>query len=69
MLKTNFFNLIVARNTEKTLKTTTIFIKAAEKRVNALKCRVNDAFRNNDSEENNDKNIIKVIRFEVKAAV
>jgi hypothetical protein len=49
------------RNTEKALKTAAVFIKVAEKRVNALKCCMNDAFHNNDSKENSDENIIKVI--------
>jgi hypothetical protein len=60
-LKINFFNLIVACNTKKALKTIIAFIKTAEKRVNVLKYRMNNAFRNNDSEENSDENIIKVI--------
>jgi hypothetical protein len=34
-----------------------------------LKYRMNNAFRNNDSEENSDENIIKVIWSEIKAAV
>jgi hypothetical protein len=68
-LKINFFNLIAARNTEKALKTAAVFIKAAEKRVSALECRMNNTSRNKDSKENSDKNIIKVIQFEVKAAV
>jgi hypothetical protein len=60
-LKINFFNLIAMRNTEKAFKATTVFIKTAEKCINALKCCVNNTFRNNNSKENNDKNIIKVI--------
>jgi hypothetical protein len=54
-LKINFFNLIITRNTKKTFKITTTFIKTAEKRC------MNDAFRNNNSKKNNDKNIIKII--------
>jgi hypothetical protein len=68
-LKINFFNLIITRNTEKTLKIIIIFIKTIKKRVNALKCRVNDAFRNNDNKKNNDKNIIKIIQSEIKIIV
>jgi hypothetical protein len=60
-LKINFFNLITAHNTEKAFKVTAIFIKTIEKRINTLKYRVNNASRNNDSEENSNKNIIKVI--------
>jgi hypothetical protein len=68
-LKTNFFNLVAARNIEKALETAAAFIEAAEKRVSALEYRVDDTSRNNNSKENNDENIIKVIRSEVKAAV
>jgi hypothetical protein len=69
ILKTNFFNLITARNTKKAFKAITAFIKAAEKRVDALKCYVNNAFRNNNSKENNNKNIIKIIQSEIKTAM
>jgi hypothetical protein len=68
-LKTNFFNLVAARNIEKALEAAAAFIEAAEKRVSALERRVDDASRNNNSKENSDENIIKVIRSEVKAAV
>ena len=68
-LKTNFFNLVAARNIKKVLEAGAVFIEAAEKRVNALEYRVDNASRNNNSKENSDENIIKVIRFKVKAAV
>jgi hypothetical protein len=61
MLKVNFFNLIVAYNIEKALKIAAAFIKAAEKHINTLKRCVNDAFCNNNSKENSDENIIKII--------
>jgi hypothetical protein len=60
-LKTNFFNLIITRNTEKALKIIIVFIEIAEKRVNVLKRRMNDVSRNNNSKENSDGNIIKII--------
>ena len=69
MLKTNFFNLVAARNTEKALEAAATFIETAEKRVSALERRVDDASRNNSNKENNEENIIKVIRSEVKIAV
>jgi hypothetical protein len=69
MLKINFFNLIVIYNIKKALETAVAFIEAAEKHISALKCRVDNMSRNNNSKENSDENIIKVIRFEVKAAV
>jgi len=68
-LKTNFFNLVAARNTEKALEAAAAFIEAAEKRVSALERREDDASRNNNSKENSDENIIKIIRSEVKTAV
>jgi hypothetical protein len=68
-LKTNFFNLIAVRNTEKVLKIAAVFIKATEKHVSVLKYCMNDVFYNNNSEENSNENIIKVIRFKVKAVV
>jgi hypothetical protein len=40
-----------------------------KKRVSALKHYIDNVFRNINSKENSDENIIKVIRFEVKAAV
>jgi hypothetical protein len=60
-LKTNFFNLIAARNIKKTFEIIIIFIKTAEKRVNMLKRRINDASRNNNNKKNSNKNIIKII--------
>jgi hypothetical protein len=49
---------------EKALEITIIFIKTAKIRVNALKRRVYDASRNN----NND-NIIDVIRIKIKTTI
>jgi hypothetical protein len=69
ILKINFFNLIAARNTEKALKVTIIFIKAVKKCVNTLEYHMNDASRNNNSKENSNENIIKIIQSEIKAAV
>lgn len=69
LLKTQFFNLVAARDTEKALEAAEAFIVAAEKRVDALKHRVDDASHNKSSKENSDENIIKIIRSEVKAAV
>jgi hypothetical protein len=66
MLKTTFFNLITTRDIEKTLETAIIFIKAAEKRVNALERRVNDAPYN---DKTNNENIVKIIYTEIKTAV
>jgi hypothetical protein len=54
-LKITFLNLIAARETEKALKITTVFIEAVKTRVIALKRRINNAFRNNN------ENIIDVI--------
>jgi hypothetical protein len=63
-LKTTFFNLAAARETEKALEAAAAFIEAAEARVIALERRVGDASRNNNNES-----IIDVIRTEVKTAV
>ena len=63
-LKTTFFNLAAARETEKALEAAVIFIKTTKTRIIALKRRVNDASRNNSNE-----NIINVIQTEVKTAI
>jgi hypothetical protein len=65
-LKTTFFNLVITRDVEKALKTAIIFIEAAEKRVNALKRRVNDAPHNNKI---NNEDIIKIIYTEIKTVI
>jgi hypothetical protein len=65
MLKTNFFNLVATRNTEKALKAATVFIKTAEKCVNILKRYVNNTPHN----KINNKDIIKIIHTEIKTAV
>jgi hypothetical protein len=65
-LKTTFFNLVTARDVEKALETAIAFIEAAEKRVNALKRRVNDAPYNDKS---NNEDIVKNIYTEIKTAV
>jgi hypothetical protein len=49
------------RNIEKAFETAAVFIKAAEKRVSALKRCINNAFHNNNNKKNSDENIIKVI--------
>jgi len=61
MLKINFFNLVVTRNIEKAFKVVIAFIKAAKKYINILEYCVDNVFCNNNSKENNNKNIIKVI--------
>jgi hypothetical protein len=66
MLKTIFFNLVIARDVEKALEIAIAFIEAAEKRVNALKRRVNDAPYN---DKTNNEDIIKIIYTEIKTAV
>jgi hypothetical protein len=63
-LKTIFFNLATARETEKALKAAAAFIEAVKVRVIALERRVSDASRNNNNES-----IIDVIRTEIKTAV
>jgi hypothetical protein len=68
-LKANFFNLVVTRNIEKALKAAAVFIKTAEKCISALKCRMNNVFYNNNSKENSNENIIKIIQFKIKTAV
>jgi hypothetical protein len=61
MLKINFFNLITTHNIKKAFEIIIIFIKTVKKRVNALKCYINNVFRNNNNKKNNDENIIKII--------
>jgi hypothetical protein len=46
---------------KKALKTIIVFIKATEKCVNMLERYMNNASRSNDSKENNNENIIKII--------
>jgi hypothetical protein len=64
-LKTIFLNLIIASKIGKALEVAIIFIKTAKIRVNALKRRVYDASYNN----NNNDNIIDVIRIKVKTTI
>jgi hypothetical protein len=69
MLKANFFNLVITYNTEKAIKAAAVFIKATEKHVNMLKYYVNNTFCNNNSKENSNENIIKIIQSEIKTAM
>jgi hypothetical protein len=69
MLKINFFNLIIIYNIEKAFKTITIFIKIIKKYINTLKYYINDIFYNNNNKKNSNKNIIKIIWFEIKAII
>jgi hypothetical protein len=60
------------RDIEKALKIVIIFIEAAEKCVNALERRVNDAFynnKNNDEDFKDFEDFTKIIRAEIKTAI
>jgi hypothetical protein len=60
------------RDIEKALETAIIFIEAAEKRVNALERRVNDAFynnKNNDEDFKDFEDFTKIIRAEIKTTI
>jgi hypothetical protein len=65
-LKTIFFNLVTTRDVEKALEIAITFIEAAEKRVNALERRVNDAPHN---DKTNNEDIVKIIHTEIKTTV